>query len=82
MCEQLNCLFESQIAPGYTSHHWMAIQRLGRNDEIPSTVTLTTFGAVQTQLPSYSVRELIFMILATDFGVCFYQLLQDQWRLF
>lgn len=71
MCEQFNCLFESQIAGGYSSHHWMAIRLLGRNDETPSTVTQTTFGAVQTQLPFYSVRELIFMILVTDFGVCF-----------
>lgn len=69
MWEQFNCLFESQIALGNATYQWMAILLLGRNDETPSAVTLTTFGAVQTQLPFYGVRELIFMILVTDFSV-------------
>lgn len=41
----------------------MATMLLGRNDKTPSTVTRTTCGAVQTQLPFYIVRELIFMIV-------------------
>lgn len=62
MSGQFNCLFESQIARGYAAHHLVGIVLLERNDETLSTVTLTTFGAVQTQFPSYSVRELIFTI--------------------
>lgn len=65
MCEQFNCLFESQIALGYTSHHRTATLLLGKNDKTPSTVTLTTFGPVQTQLPFYTVGDLIFMALVT-----------------
>ena len=62
MSGQFSCLFESQIARGYAAHHWMGILPLERNDETLSTVTPTTFGAVQTQLPFHSVRELIFTI--------------------
>lgn len=66
VCEQFNCLFESQIAQGNSSHHGVAILLLGRNDETPSTVTQATFGAVQTLLLFYCLGELIFMMLVTD----------------
>lgn len=70
MCEQFNCLFESQIALGYSSHHCMAIvlHEEKQNRKTLSTVTPTTFGAAQTQLPCSSVRKV--NINVSDTSVC------------
>lgn len=79
MCEQLNCLFECQIAQGYTTHHWMAILHLGRNDKTSSTVTLTTFWDCPNTIATLQRSEGIIRDWLTL--VCFYWLLHDQWPL-